>query len=52
MWMLFILNTVYGEEEMKVTYWNTFQTAESCRIEGAVLSTTFTNNEKFICVKQ
>jgi len=50
--MLFILNTVYGGEETKLTYWNSFQTKQQCYIEGAVLSATFTDNEKIICVKQ
>jgi hypothetical protein len=52
MWILFILNTVYGEEETKVTYRNSFQTEQLCHVEGAVLTATFINNEKIICVKR
>ena len=49
MWTLFIISTVIGLDEPKVTRYAEYDTAMSCHIEQAVVETTFTQNETAFC---
>jgi hypothetical protein len=49
MWTLFIISTVIGLDEPKVTRYAEFETAMSCHIEQAVVETMFENNEVAYC---
>lgn len=51
MWTLWIVSTVIGSAEPKVTRYAEFETAMSCHIEQAMLETEFTQNEVTICEK-
>ena len=52
MWTLFVVSTVIGLEEPKVTRYAEFETAMSCHIEQAALETTFTEGEKVVCTNE
>ena len=49
MWTLWIVSTVIGSAEPKVTHYAEFETAMSCHIEQVVLETMFENNEVAYC---
>lgn len=49
MWTLWIVSSVIGSTELKVTRHAEFETAMSCHIEQAVLETMFENNEVAFC---
>jgi|TARA_B110000305_G_C19303156_1_gene570151 hypothetical protein len=51
-WILLILNTVLGIDEIKVTHWDTYKTQNECLLERAVLTVTFTQGEKAVCVEE
>jgi|DEB0MinimDraft_4_1074332.scaffolds.fasta_scaffold00563_1 hypothetical protein len=50
MWILVILNGVFGSDEVKMTYYDLYQTEMQCNINAAVLETAFTQKEKAICI--
>lgn len=52
MWILLIINTVVGLDELKVTRYAEFETAMSCHIEQAVVETTFTQGDQAMCKKE
>jgi hypothetical protein len=49
MWTLWIVSSVIGSAEPKLTQYETFETSMSCHIEQAVLETMFKNNEVAFC---
>ena len=51
MWILVVLSTVYGSDEVRLTYYDAYQTENKCTIESAVLEATFTEDEQAVCVK-
>lgn len=51
MWILVVLSTMYGSDEVKLTYYDAYQTGNKCSIERAVLEATFTEGEQAVCVK-
>lgn len=51
MWILVVLSTVYGSDEVRLTHYELYQDGNRCSIERAVLEATFENNEKAICIQ-
>ena len=51
MWILVVLNAVLGNDEVKLTYYDAYQTSQKCAIEAAVLEASFTQGEKAVCVQ-
>jgi hypothetical protein len=49
MWTLWIVSSVIGSTEPKVTRYAEFETAMSCHIEQAVVEVNFTQGEKAFC---
>ena len=52
MWTLFIISTVIGLDEPKITYWDNYKTQKECLLERAVLTSTFTQGERALCIKK
>jgi len=52
MWILLIMRTVVGFEEPKITYWHNYETQKKCLLERAVLTSTFTQGERALCIKK
>ena len=50
MWTLFIISFVAEFDEYKATKFNTYETTQQCEINRVVLETTFTEDEKAVCV--
>ena len=51
MWILVVLSTIYGSDEVRLTHYDAYQTANKCSIERAVLEATFTEGEQAVCIK-
>lgn len=51
MWILVILSTIYGTDEVKITHYDLYQNETKCRIEQAVLEATFENQEVAVCME-
>lgn len=51
MWILVVLSTMYGSDEVKLTYYDAYQTGNKCAIERAVLEATFIEGEQAVCIK-
>ena len=49
MWTLWIVSSVIGSTEPKVTRYAEFETAMSCHIEQAVVEVNFTQGETAFC---
>jgi hypothetical protein len=52
MWILLIMSTVIELEEPKITYWDSYITQTECLLERAVLTSTFTQGERALCIKK
>lgn len=52
MWTLWIVSSVIGSTEPKVTRYAEFETAMSCHIEQAVAEVNFTQGEKAVCTDE
>jgi hypothetical protein len=52
MWILVVLSTVYGSDEVRLTHYDLYQDGNRCSVERAVLEATFENNEIAICIEQ
>ena len=51
MWILVVLSTFIGSDEVRLTYYDAYQTENKCLIERSVLEATFTEGEQAVCVK-
>lgn len=51
MWILVVLSTVYGSDEVRLTHYDLYEDGNRCSIERTVLEATFENNEVAICVE-
>lgn len=51
MWILVVLSTFIGSDEVRLTYYDAYQTENKCSIERSVLEATFTEGEQAVCVK-
>jgi len=49
MWTLWIVSSVIGSAEPKLTRYETFETQKECLLERAVLTSTFTQGERAFC---
>lgn len=52
MWVLVVLGAVYGTDEVKVTYYDAYQTQIECYEKLKKLKAEFKMNEEAICVGQ
>lgn len=52
MWVLVVLSTIYGSDEVKLTYYDAYQTQIQCEKELKKLKQEFKMNESAICVGQ
>lgn len=50
MWILVVLNGVFGSDEVKMTYIDLYQTEQQCSINAAVLEANFIQNEQAVCI--
>jgi tRNA A37 threonylcarbamoyladenosine biosynthesis protein TsaE len=51
MWILVVLSTVYGSDEVRLTHYDLYEDGNRCSIERAVLEATFTEGEKAVCIE-
>ena len=51
-WVLLIVSTVLGFDEVKTTHWDTYETQDKCLLERVVLTSTFTQGERALCVNE
>jgi len=52
MWILWIVSSVIGSTEPKVTRYAEYETAMSCHIEQAVVEVKFTQGEEAFCTNE
>ena len=51
MWVLVVLSTMYGSDEVKTTHYDLYQSEKSCMIATKKLYKEFTQNERAICME-
>ena len=51
MWILVVLSTVYGSDEVKMTHYDAYQSEKACVIDLKKLYREFQVNEEAICIQ-
>ena len=51
-WTLWVISSIAGIDEPKITYWDNYKTQKECLLERAELTSTFTQGERALCSKK
>ena len=51
MWILVVLSTAYGSDEVKMTHYEAYQTKQACMVDNKKLYKEFKMNEEAMCIR-
>ena len=51
MWILVVLSTIYGSDEVKTTHYEAYQSEKACMVDLKKLYKEFNLNEEAICIQ-